>query len=169
MPILIPENHIQIRIDEIADELNHQLSLSTRKKVFICLLNGGFMFYSDLVKQIKHPIECSFLRVKSYSSPSNQGDIQILKDISTPIQDKDIYLVDDIFDSGNTFNYLLVYFKEHNPHSQNVVTLLTRNSPPPPLAKTHIYGFQLKDEWVYGYGMDHPEGGYRNNPNIFAL
>ena len=77
--------------------------------VLVCILNGGFMFFSDLVKQINIPIEVDFIRCKSYYG-KKQGDLVVTKDLETKIKNKHIYLVDDILDSGNTMKAVSKFF-----------------------------------------------------------
>lgn len=163
----------QKQIDKAVEKLGYDLTSdcldkgSTSKKIFVGLLNGGFMFFSDLTKKINVPIECDLMRVKSYSG-KKQGDIQITKDLETPIKGKDVYLVDDIYDSGNTMNTVISYLKLKKPSSITIVTLLTRIESPIPKEPSY-HGFVIKDEWVCGYGMDDSKGYMRNSPNIYEI
>jgi len=135
--------------------------------VMIGLLNGAFAFYSDLVRAMPIDVECDFMRVKSYVN-RKQGDIQITKDLETPIKGKHIYLVDDILDSGNTMNAVLDYLQVKKPASISIVTLITRETSPIPEQKSY-HAFTIKDEWIVGYGMDNDKGHMRNLPSIWAL
>lgn len=142
--------------------------------VMIGLLNGAFMFYSDLVKNMPIDVEVDFMRIKSYISKNKQGDIQITKDLETPIKGKHIYIVDDILDSGNTMAKVIEYLEIKWPKSINVVTLLKRKNTPFKLENyvengTEIFGFEITDEWVVGRGMDNDKGYCRNYQSIFAL
>ena len=141
--------------------------------VMVGLLNGCFAFYSDLVRAMPIDIECDFMRVKSYVN-RKQGDIQITKDLETRIKGKHVYIVDDIYDTGNTMKAVIEYLEVKKPSSINIVTLVKRKeSKWDPLKSTIVesfkYGFEINDEWVVGSGMDNDKGHCRNYPTIFAL
>lgn len=142
--------------------------------VMVGLLNGAFMFYSDLVRAISIDIECDFMRVKSYISKRKQGDIEITKDLETPIKGKHVYLVDDIFDTGNSMKAVTEYLEVKKPSSINIVTLVKRKeSKWDPLKSTIVesfkYGFEIDDEWIVGMGCNDDKGYCRNYPAILAL
>ena len=136
--------------------------------VMVGLLNGAFMFYADLVRNINIDVECDFMRVKSYVSKNKQGDIQITKDLETPIKGKHVYLVDDIYDSGNTMKAVIDYLEVKKPASISIVTLITRETSPIPEQKSY-HAFTIKEEWLVGFGMDNDKGYCRNYPSILAL
>ena len=141
--------------------------------IMVGLLNGAFMFYSELVKNISIDVECDFMRVKSYVN-KKQGDIQITKDLETAIKGKHVYIVDDILDSGNTMAKVIEYLQIKWPKSINVVTLLKRKNTPFKLNNYDVegneaFGFEIDDEWVIGHGMDNDKGFCRNYQSIFAI
>lgn len=134
--------------------------------VMLCLLNGGFMFFTELVKGIDIDVECEFMRVKSYIK-RKQGDIKITKDLETPIKGKHVYIVDDILDTGSTLIAVQEFLEIKKPKSLSVVTLLTRkNSPKSNL--NHLNAFIIDDEWVVGFGLGDDDGYCRNYPSVFA-
>ena len=135
--------------------------------VMLCLLNGGFMFFSDLVKEIDIDVECDFMRVKSYVK-KNQGDIKITKDLETPIKGKHVYIVDDILDTGNTINAVQQFLEIKEPQSLSLVTLLTRKNSPKATIK-HLNAFTIDDSWVMGFGLDNENGYGRNFPAVYAI
>ena len=142
--------------------------------VMVGLLNGAFMFYSELVKNMSVDVECDFMRVKSYISKNKQGDIQITKDLETPIKGKHVYIVDDILDSGNTMAKVIEYLEIKWPKTINVVTLLKRKNTPFKLDNygvdgTETHGFEIDNEWVAGMGMDNDKGYMRNYPSVWSI
>ena len=142
--------------------------------VMVGLLNGAFMFYSELVKNMSVDVECDFMRVKSYISKNKQGDIQITKDLETPIKGKHVYIVDDILDSGNTMAKVIEYLEIKWPKTINVVTLLKRKNTPFKLDNygvdgTEAHGFEIDNEWVAGMGMDNNKGYMRNYPSVWSI
>jgi|TARA_R110000772_G_scaffold50631_1_gene116370 hypoxanthine phosphoribosyltransferase len=135
--------------------------------VMVGLLNGCYAFYSDIVRAMPIVVECDFMRVKSYVN-RKQGDIQITKDLETAIKGKHIYIVDDIYDTGNTMTAVIEYLEVKHPSSISIVSLITRETSPTPTQKLYK-AFTIKDEWVIGYGMDDENGHNRNLKSIWAL
>ena len=135
--------------------------------VMVGLLNGCFAFYSDLVRAMPIAVECDFMRVKSYTK-RKQGDIQITKDLETAIKGKHVYIVDDIYDTGNTMAAVIEYLEVKHPASISVVSLITRKTSPLPTQKSY-HAFIIDDEWVVGMGCDDENGHNRNLNSIWAL
>jgi hypoxanthine phosphoribosyltransferase len=158
--VLYSEKEIQNKVKEISDNINNIESYGNN--VFICVLNGGFMFFTDLVKQIKQPCYIDFIQAKSYEGTNNY-EVKILKDISltpTVLENKIIYLIDDIYDSGNTINHLKKHLNQYNPKTIIPITLFKRHSSNNP---DLIYGFNLENEYfLEGYGLDGKNGLKRN-------
>jgi hypoxanthine phosphoribosyltransferase len=164
MKILLTEEQIKHLVNVLAYEINNKHK--NDDIVMICLLKGGFLFFSDLVKQIKVNVEIDFMRVKSYNN-QHQGTIQILKDIETDIEDKIVYVVDDFYDTGNTLDEVIKFLQISKPKQIEAITLLTRDISPKPTYPLR-YGKVIRDEWVVGYGLDN-NGKERNLPYIYEL
>tara|TARA_R100000697_G_scaffold66792_1_gene79467 strand:- start:122 stop:646 length:525 start_codon:yes stop_codon:yes gene_type:complete len=174
MKQLITEKEIDIQSKIVAKQINDKHKGDKTPVVFVGLLNGCFMFYSDFIKNITFDVECEFMRVKSYISKKKQGDVQITKDLETSIKGKHVYIVDDIFDTGNTINAVIDYLKVKDPSMISVVTLLKRRSSPPLLVPNsfvdkHYNVIELDEEWVIGYGLDDDKGHCRNYRTIYEL
>ena len=105
----ISEKDLDFKLKLIAKKINDEHKDDPTPVVLVCILNGGFMFFSDLVKQITIPIEIDFIRCKSYFG-RKQGDLVVSKDLETKIKGKHVYLVDDILDSGNTMKAVTKFF-----------------------------------------------------------
>ena len=135
--------------------------------VMVGLLNGCFAFYADLVRAIPIDMECDFMRVKSYIN-RKQGDIVISKDLETPIKGKHVYIVDDIYDTGNTMKAIIEYLEVKKPASISIVTLIVRKNSPTPKQEAY-HAFDIDEEWIVGYGLDNEKGNMRNLPSIWAL
>jgi len=161
--ILFTEQEIQNKVGEMAykiKKIKHE-----EPPVFICVLNGAFMFFTDLVK---HMDDChiDFIRAKSYDN-TTQGEIYITKQIEIDIEGKDVYLVDDIYDSGNTMTRLIKNVSYGNPKSITPVTLFKRYSSHNP---DLIYGFNLENEYfLVGYGLDGENNLKRNKKYITGV
>lgn len=161
--ILFTEQEIKNKVGEIA--YNIKKRQHKEPPVFICVLNGAFMFFTDLVKQVGD-CHIDFIRAKSYENQS-QGEIRILKSIDIDIEGKDVYLVDDIYDSGNTMNRLVKHLQYNNPKSITPVTLFKKH-----YSNTDglLYGFELTNEhWLIGYGLDVENGLKRNQKYITGI
>ena len=168
MKELISAKDIDIRTKIVAKQISDDHRGDRTPVVMVGLLNGAFMFYADLVRNMKIDVECDFMRVKSYVSKNKQGDIQITKDLETPVKGKHIYIVDDIYDSGNTMKAVIDYLEVKKPASISIVTLVTRATSPIPKQKSY-HAFTIDDEWLVGFGMDNDKGYARNYPSILAL
>ena len=170
MQLLLNNKDIDIQTKIIAKKISAEHNGDRTPVVMVGLLNGAFMFYADLVRNMSIDVECDFMRVKSYVGKKKQGDIQIMKDLETPIKGKHVYLVDDIYDTGTTMKALIEYLEVKKPASISIVTLLRREtSPIPDQAFYKYHAFTIKDEWVVGFGMDDEKGYSRNLNGVFAL
>ena len=171
---LYSSHDIDIKTKIIAQQISREHNKDATPVVMVGVLNGAFMFYSDLVRNMEIDIECDFIRVKSYSG-KERGSIQLTKDIETSVAGKHVYLVDDIFDSGETMKFLAKYFNLKGAKTINIVTLVKRakNEFNPIDPHSHVssfrHAFQCDDEWLIGYGMDSTGGYKRNLKSIFAL
>src|SRR6056300_472252 len=116
MTELINYKEIQCQTKILAKKIADTHRGSQTPVVMLCLLNGGFMFFTELVKSIDIDVECEFMRVKSYIK-RKQGDIKITKDLETPIKGKHVYIVDDIYDTGNTMADVIEYLEVKHPAS----------------------------------------------------
>jgi len=164
--VLFTEQEIQTRVESLAIEVSYRNNLECESRVMIGVLNGAFMFFTDLVRKMKIDCEIDFIQAKSYLGQV-QDRVDILKDINVDITGKDVYIVDDIFDSGNTMRKLITHLQNKNPKSITPVTLFKRSySQCPDL----IYGFELQNEaWLIGYGLDASNGFKRNRPYITGI
>jgi len=161
--ILFTEKEIQNKVGEIAYNLKKRHH--DQPPVFICVLNGAFMFFTDLVK---HMEDChiDFIRAKSYEG-TTQGEIYITKQIEIDVTGRDVYLIDDIYDSGNTMNRLIKNISYGNPKSITPVTLFKRHTSKNP---DLIYGFDLENEYfLVGYGLDGENDLKRNQKYITGI
>jgi hypoxanthine phosphoribosyltransferase len=163
--ILFTSKQIQDKVTEIAHSIDFKHTTND-DVVMICVLNGGVMFFSDLVRNMSTDVEFDFMRAKSYNG-QDQGVVHITKDIEADIEGKTVYVVDDFYDSGTTLDSIVNHLSSFNPKTIEVVTLLTRDISPIPDYPLH-YGFIIQDEWVVGYGMDNNKKE-RNLDYIYAL
>jgi hypoxanthine phosphoribosyltransferase len=167
--VLFNEQQIQDAIKTLAQDLNTTTDYWAEDNVFVGVLNGGFMFYTDLVKQINFNIECDFVRTKSYVTNRSQIKPVVIKDTESDLENKNVFLIDDILDSGNTMKALLDHFLQKKPLSINIITLFVREGTKFENRFGKIYNclYVKDDSWLGGYGMD-DNGLHRNLPYVFV-
>ena len=155
-------------IEERVTALGREIRNDYRGKTLhlICVLNGAFMFLSDLVRALEAPLTIDFLSVSSYGSRTeSSGEVRLTKDLDQSLKNKHVVLVEDIVDTGLTVQYLLNYLWGRNPLSLKVATLLSKPSRRVVEAPLDYVGFEVEDAFVYGYGLDVAHL-YRNLPFV---
>src|SRR5712692_2872224 len=141
-----------------------------RRLVVVCVLKGSFVFASDLIRAIELPhVRVEFLGVRSYGEGTeSSGVVQIVNDLSRPIEDEDVLLVEDIVDTGLTIAYLLDLLQTRHPKSLKVCALLHKPARARMQVAIDYLGFTIEDKFVIGYGLDFAER-YRNLPFLGVL
>ena len=157
----------KIELDSLVEDLGITLTSKCHEYgggiVFVCVMKGGFMFFSDLIKHIKYPIEVDFVKCSSYDD-QEQKSIEMHYDIEANIKDKTVFIVDDILDTGNTMNELKKHYMLLGAKQVETVTCIEK---PNVLFPNHysIYQPEPNDHsWYVGYGLDDPKGYQRNLP-----
>ncbi len=164
--ILITEEDIKKRVDELADELNKKYA--GQEVLIVCVLTGSVMFYSDLVRKLTFPVELNFLKVSSYGSGAVSGELSVILDLKCDIQNKTVIVVEDIVDTGNTINKIKNMLKDRGPKELVICSLLDKPSRRTCEISADYVGFVIPDEFVIGYGLDYNEH-YRELPYIGVL
>ena len=164
--IYIPENEIQGRIEELAEEMNTRYAGET--PLIISVLNGSFMFTSDLMKNLRFPCELSFIRVSSYNGTESSGVVKELIGLSENPENRHIILVEDIVDTGHTISAIIEQIKSKNPASLAICSLLVKPERHEVIVDIDYKGFVIPDRFVVGYGLD-LDGLGRNLPHIYQL
>jgi hypoxanthine phosphoribosyltransferase len=159
--VLLSEEQIQAKVAELGKQIC--MDYAGRDLTLVSVLKGSLPFMADLMRSIDMPLRIDLMEVSSYGGTATEssGLVRILKDLSAPIDGRDVLLVEDIIDTGLTLNYLLRYLRGKNPRSIKVCALLDK--PARRLVEIPIdyVGFQIPDEFVVGYGLDFGEV-YRN-------
>jgi hypoxanthine phosphoribosyltransferase len=166
--ILIDEKSIQTRIAELGAEISRDYHDSNL--VLICVLRGGVVFMVDLMRHITVPHQVDFMAVSSYGAGARQsgGSVRLSLDLKMDIRGKDVLLVEDIVDSGNTIAYLLEFLQTRQPRSLKVCTLLDKEERRETPVPIHYRGFSIPNKFVFGYGLDLDEY-YRNLPFVAVV
>jgi hypoxanthine phosphoribosyltransferase len=163
--ILIPEDQLKARVKELGEEISR--AYGDKEIMAICILRGGVMFLTDLIRHIKPPVAIDFMGVSSYGvgSRSSDGQVRITLDLTTSVGGKHVLIVEDIIDSGNTLSSVIEMLRTRNPASLEVCTLLNKFSRREVDVPIKYCGFDIPDKFVFGYGLDMDEY-YRNLPFI---
>ena len=167
--ILISEDALQSRIQELADMVSERYRDAEDDLMLVCVLKGAVLFLTDFARKLSIPCEMEFMAVSSYgNSTTSSGVVRILKDLDKEIEGRDVLVVEDIIDSGLTLSWLLKNLKGRAPKSLEVITLLRK--PEVQTAKIDLLdvGFDIPNEFVIGYGLDYAER-YRDLSYIGTL
>ncbi len=163
--VMISEEEVEKRIAELGAEITKRFE--GESVYLICILKGSIFFTTELAKNIKLPMEMDFMTVSSYgAATASSGVINVKQDIGGSVEGKNVIIVEDIIDSGNTLSRLLQLFESRNPKSLTLCTLLDK--PSRRVAKDVVVdyvGFEIPDKFVVGYGLDWDQR-YRNLPFI---
>ncbi|MCJ8010034.1 hypoxanthine phosphoribosyltransferase [Lederbergia wuyishanensis] len=165
--VLITEDEINAKIAELGHKLTEEYD--GRFPLAVGVLKGATPFMTDLMKRIDTYLEIDFMDVSSYGrSTVSSGEVKILKDLNTPVEGRDILIIEDIIDSGLTLSYLVDLFRYRKAKSIKIVTLLDKPTGRKADIQADYVGFIVPDEFVVGYGLDYAEK-YRNLPYIGIL
>ncbi len=163
--VLLTEEQLQTRIAELGETISRDYA--GKHLLLLCVLKGGVLFLTDLMRHISIPHEIDFMAVSSYGRGvrESSGVVRIVKDLDEPIENKHILIVEDIIDSGATLSYLIQLLEPRNPASLKICTLLNKWERRTVDIPVDYIGFDIEDEFVFGYGLDLDER-YRNLPYV---
>ena len=162
--VLISEEEVDARIRELGEKISKEYE--GKQIHLICVLKGGVFFMCELAKRITVPVSMDFMCVGSYGDGTkSSGVVRLAKDLDESIETKEVLIVEDIIDSGNTLYYLMDVLRQRKPASLRLCTLLDK--PDRRVKDVHVdwTGFEIPDEFVVGYGLDYAQK-YRNLPYI---
>lgn len=165
--VLFTAEELQCRIKQLGEQIT--ADYAEKEPVVICILRGSYVFTADLVRYIDRPCTVDFMAVSSYGKgTTSSGQVQITKDLSEEIEGRDVIVVEDILDSGNTLFYLMQVLQARKPASVRLCTLLDKPDRRVKDIKADYCGFTIPDAFVVGYGLDWAEK-YRNLPYVGIL
>ena len=164
--VMIPEAEIKARIAELGRQITEHYKDSGSEMVLVGLLRGSFMFMADLCREVQVPHEVDFMTDSSYGSGrSAKREEKILKDLDEDIRGKDVLIVEDIIDSGNTLSKVREILSLREPKSLAICTLLDKPERREVQVPVEFVGFSIPDEFVVGYGIDYAQR-YRHLPYV---
>lgn len=168
MRVLLDAATIQARIGELAREIEADYPPDEEIHL-VCVLKGGFMFMSDLVRYMSARVTMDFIAVSSYGSGTkSSGEVRFQKDLDTSLENRHVIVVEDIVDTGLTLKYLQDILVKRAPRTLRTACLLSKPSRRRVEVPVEYIGFTIDDKFVVGYGLDYAEK-YRNLPHIAVL
>jgi hypoxanthine phosphoribosyltransferase len=166
--VLISKEALQARVAELGAEIS--CDYEGKDLLMVCVLKGGIMFLSDLMRHVTIPHSIDFMAISSYGTGAREssGIVRILMDLSTDIRGRHVLIVEDIIDTGHTLEYILRLLKARNPASLRICCLLDKPERREASITVAYLGFSISNEFVFGYGLDLDEL-YRGLPLIATL
>ncbi|MGZ4867621.1 MAG: hypoxanthine phosphoribosyltransferase [Candidatus Angelobacter sp.] len=164
MKVLISHTQIADSVARIGKEITRDFA--GQSVTLVGVLKGACLFLSDLARQIELDATFDFIAVRSYGTKKESaGEVQLIKDVTTPLEGKNVILVEDILDTGLTFSFLQKLLMARKPRTLKFAALLDKPSRRQMPVQADYVGFQIEDEFVVGYGLDYAER-FRNLPDI---
>ena len=166
MTVFLSADDIQARVQTMAQEIMRDHPNGVH---LVCVLKGAFVFLSDLARALPGDCSLDFMAVSSYGkSTKSSGQVQLLKDLDTDLEGRDVIIVEDIVDTGLTLTYLQDILRARSPRNLRTACLLSKPSRRKVDVKVEYIGFTIEDKFVVGYGLDYAEQ-YRNLPYIAVI
>lgn len=164
--VLYSQRQIKRRVKALAKQIT--ADYQGKEPVIICMLKGAVYFFTDLTKYIKIPVKIDFARLSSYKNGTTSGVMEIISNITSNIEGKDIIIVEDIIDSGKTLSCFIQLMKEKNPASIKICAMIDKKERREVEVNSDYVGFDIPCGFVIGYGMDYAER-YRDWPIIAEI
>lgn len=165
--VLIKKEKINKRVKELASQITEDYK--GRKPVLVSILKGGGFFIADLAREIKLDVSIDYIETSSYGKDTEStGNVKILKDLSQPVEGKDVIIVEDIIDTGYTLEAVEKLMEVRGAKSVKICVLLDKPSKRKISVKVNYVGFEIPDLFVVGYGIDYAER-FRNLPYLAVI
>ncbi|MFR9503847.1 MAG: hypoxanthine phosphoribosyltransferase [Rikenellaceae bacterium] len=165
--VMIPEEQIDKAVATVAEKINRDYA-EVKDPIFLGVLNGSFMFMSDLMKKIEFNSELSFVKLASYEGTETTGDVKSLIGLNSSIEGRHIIIVEDIVDSGNSIEHLLNELKSFKPADVKVCTLFFKPKAYTKQIPIDYVAMEIGNEFIVGYGLDYDQLG-RNLKDIYVI
>ncbi len=165
--VMISERRIKARVKQLARQISRDYRGTV--PIFIGVLNGSFIFFADLIREVTIPQEIDFLKLSSYGDAKiSSGNVRLIKDLNAQVAGRDVIVVEDIVDSGLSVEYIKDLIGRQNPKSLKVVTLLYKKEAVTRDVTIDYVGFTIPKKFVIGYGLDYAQRE-RNLKAVYQL
>lgn len=164
--VSIPEERILSEVERLADQLNNDMK--GKHPLFLCVLNGCFMFAADLFRRITIPAEISFIKLASYEGTASTGSVKELVGLSEDIAGRTVIIVEDIVDTGSTMQKLVADLETRSPESIHICTLLLKPEKLKVPLNVEYVALEIPNDFIVGYGLDY-DGYGRNLRDIYTV
>ena len=164
--LFLKQEQIEEAIDKVASQISKDLA--DKDPLFLCILNGSFMFASELMKRVNIPSELSFVKMSSYQGTRSSGKLKELIGMQEDIKDRTVVIVEDIVDTGYTMEMILEQLSCDQPKEIKIATLLLKPDALKVDIKVDYVAMEIPSDFIVGYGLDY-DGYGRNYPNIYKL
>lgn len=164
--IMLSEEEVDARIRELGAQISKDYA--GKHLHMICVLKGGSFFMCELAKRVTVPVSIDFMSVSSYGGTESSGLVRIVQDLTEPIENRQVLIVEDIVDSGRTLSYLVEMLNDRKAENVKICTLLDKPERRVMDVNVDYVGFSIPDEFVVGYGLDYDQK-YRTLPYIGAV
>ena len=162
----IPESEIQKRVAAVAEKINHDMA--GKNQLLLAVLNGSFIFAADLIRYLTIPCEISFVKLASYQGTTSTGKIKEIIGINENLENRDVIIVEDIVDTGNTMKRMLETLGTRNPRSLHICTLLVKPGKLQVPLNIEYCAMEIPNDFIVGYGLDYDQQG-RNLRDIYTV
>jgi len=163
----ITEEKIRKRVKQLGKKISKDFK--GKQPVFIGILNGSFIFFADLLREVNIECEVDFMKLSSYGEAKvSSGNVHLLKDLNCQVKDNHIIIVEDIIDSGLSIDFIKRLIQAQNPKSLSVVALLYKSKAVKVDFPIEYIGFKIPNDFVVGYGLDYAQKG-RNIPSVYKI
>lgn len=162
----IPESEIQKRVAAVAEKINHDMA--GKNPLLLAVLNGSFIFAADLIRYLTIPCEISFVKLASYQGTTSTGKIKEIIGINENLENRDVIIVEDIVDTGNTMKRMLETLGTRNPRSLQICTLLVKPGKLQVPLNIEYCAMEIPNDFIVGYGLDYDQQG-RNLRDIYTV
>ncbi|MFW2367416.1 MAG: hypoxanthine phosphoribosyltransferase [Desulforhopalus sp.] len=167
--VLVSEDEVKATVRRLGAEITSHYGEPEKPLIVIGLLRGSFIFMADLVREIPFPLVVDFMTVSSYGDGTvSSGDVKVVMDLDSSIEDRDVLLVEDIVDTGRTFSKIIRMMRNRNPRSLKVCTFLNKQDARLVDVPIDFCGVDIPNEFAIGYGLDYAQE-YRNLPYVGVL
>ena len=164
--LFLSQEVIEKALDEVADKLNKDLA--DKDPLFVCVLNGSFIFAAELMKRVTIPCEVSFVKVSSYRGITSTGKLKEIYGLEEDIKDRTVVIVEDIVDTGHTMSLILEQLECDGPKEIRVATLLLKPDALKVELKLDYVALEIPNDFIVGYGLDY-DGYGRNLSDIYKI